>query len=397
MILFLAAFDPVAIVRAAVPFLAILIILVVIHEFGHFMVAKALGVKVLEFGIGFPPKAFTYMRRNGTDYTVNWLPLGGFVRLLGEEDPSDPQSLAAAARWKRLTILFAGVGMNFVLAILLMGVSFMIPRERSLSMAQVTSVAPGSPAAVARVSTTEPGAVQPVQGLQPGDLVRKVDGDTIHNTSELVYANRLHLGQTQDWTIERAGQTLQAKVYARLHPPEGQGATGITIAPPTTCSPEELAAGATDCALLYTATDSVSYAPWTALAKGSEALWDTVILTKNELQVRFGGGGGGSADAGPAFQGPVGIASATGQIIQQDGWRSLIELSALLSLNLAVFNVLPIPMLDGGRMFLILVEIARGGRRIAPEKEALVHLTGFALLMGLVVVVTFFDISRLVT
>jgi len=397
--LFLSGFDPLAIVRAAGPFIGILLVLVVVHEFGHFVAAKALGIKVLEFGVGFPPRAFTYMRRNGTEYTVNWLPIGGFVRLLGEEDPSDPQSLAAAARWKRLTVLFAGVGMNFVLAILLMTVSYMLPRERSLSMAEVTSISPGSPAATAPVSATTAGAPTPVQGLQPGDIVTKVDGADIKNTGELVYQNRLHLGQTQDWTIDRDGQVLKAQVYARWHPPAGQGATGITIAPPSTCSPAQVVGGATNCQLLYPKSEHVSYAPWTALTKGTGALWDTVILTKNELQVRFGGSGAGgnSADNGPAFQGPVGIASATGQIIQEDGWRALIELSALLSLNLAVFNVLPIPMLDGGRIFIVLIEIFRGGRRIAPEKEALVHLTGFAVLMALVVVVTFFDISRLVT
>ena len=94
---------------------------------------------------------------------------------------------------------------------------------------------------------------------------------------------------------------------------------------------------------------------------------------------------------------PVGIASQTGEIIHEDGWRPLIELAALLSLNLAIFNVLPLPMLDGGRIFFVLVEIVRGGRRIAPEKEALVHLTGFALLMGAVLLVTVFDIQRIVT
>ena len=129
------------------------------------------------------------------------------------------------------------------------------------------------------------------------------------------------------------------------------------------------------------------------------SLWDTLIISKNELQVRFGGGGGGGTGAsdGPAFQGPVGIATQTGDIIKEEGWRPLIELAALLSLNLAIFNALPLPMLDGGRMFFVFVEIVRGGRRIAPEKEALVHLTGFALLMGAVLFVTVFDIQRIVT
>jgi regulator of sigma E protease len=110
-----------------------------------------------------------------------------------------------------------------------------------------------------------------------------------------------------------------------------------------------------------------------------------------------GGGGGGTGSGGPAFTGPVGIADQTGEIIKEAGWRPLIEMAALLSLNLAIFNALPIPMLDGGRMFFVFVEILRGGRRISPEKEALVHFTGFALMMASVVVVTYFDIARIVS
>ncbi len=133
--------------------------------------------------------------------------------------------------------------------------------------------------------------------------------------------------------------------------------------------------------------------------KGVESLWETAILTRNELRVRFGGGGGGASVASdqPAFTGPVGIAAQTTDIIEEAGWRPLIELAALLSLNLAIFNALPIPMLDGGRMFFVVVEILRGGRRIAPEREAMVHMVGFALLMTGVIVVTFFDVARLIS
>ena len=135
---------------AALLFLALLVPLVLIHELGHFLAAKAFGIKVLEFGVGFPPRAWG--RRFGeTEYTVNWLPIGGFVRLLGEEDPSDPRSLAAAAAWKRLTVMFAGVAMNVLLAVGLLATGLMIPRERSLSMVQVVEVAAGSPASEARV------------------------------------------------------------------------------------------------------------------------------------------------------------------------------------------------------------------------------------------------------
>ncbi len=396
---FLVGFDIGAIAQSALPFIGLLLVLVVIHELGHFFAAKIFGIKVLEFGVGFPPRIKGLVWKRGeTEYTLNWLPIGGFVRLLGEEDPTDPRSLAAAPRWKRLTVMFAGVGMNAVLAVLLMTVSFMVPRERALSLAQVTQVADGSPAAQAVITGEMRDGSAVLQGLQPGDLVLTVEGREIKNTSELIFANRLNLGETQTWVINRQGSTLTASVYARWHPPAEQGPTGIRVGAPSTCGGVDDAGNGTNCRYLYPYTESVSHPVWKAIPKGFQSLIDTVILTKNELQVRFGGGGGGAGTAdAPAFQGPVGIASSTGDIIDAAGWRSLIELAALLSLNLAFFNVLPLPMLDGGRILFVLIEIARGGRRIAPEKEAMVHFAGFVLLMASVVVVTYFDIARIVT
>ncbi len=202
--MFLVAFDIAAIARSALPFIGILIALVLIHEFGHFVAAKAFGVKVLEFGVGFPPKIWG-KKFGETEYTVNWLPIGGFVRLLGEEDPSDPRSLAAQARWKRLTVLYAGVVMNLGAAILLMSIGFMIPRERSLSLAQIVQVADNSPASEARISGEMRDGSEVLQGLQPGDIVLEAAGRDIKNTNELVYAIRLNLGETQTWVLNRAG------------------------------------------------------------------------------------------------------------------------------------------------------------------------------------------------
>jgi regulator of sigma E protease len=291
----------------------------------------------------------------------------------------------------------AGVMMNLVLAVFLLGVSFMVPRERSLSQAQIVEVAPGSPAAEAHVEGTMRDGTPAVQGIQPGDLVVKVEGREIANTSEMVYANRLNLGETQTWTIIRAGSTLTAEVYARWHPPAGQGPTGVKIGAPQTCTLDDQGEP-TNCQLKYPQTESVWYPPWEAFPKGAQSLVDTMVLTVNEMRVRFGGGGGAAINEDqPAFTGPVGIADTTGQLIEEAGWRSLIEFAALLSLNLAIFNALPIPMLDGGRMFFVVLEILRGGRRISPEKEALVHFAGFALMMAGVLVVTYFDIARLVT
>lgn len=393
------AVDPVAILRAAVPFLTVLVALIVIHELGHFLAAKAFGIKVLEFGIGFPPRIKRAVWKRGeTEYTLNWLPIGGFVRLLGEEDPSDPRSLAAAPRWKRLTVLFAGVFMNLILAVVLLAVGFMVPRERDLSLAQISEVAAGSPASEAVITGEMRDGSAPVQGLQPGDIIMEVEGREIRNTNELIMANRRFLGETQHWVILRAGSSLEAEVYARWHPPEGQGPTGIRVGAPITCSGADDEGNPTNCQLLYPFTESVWYWPWEAFPKGAQSLVDILVLTSNEIRVRVGGGGGAAvSEDQPAFTGPVGIADVTGQIIDQQGWRGLIEFAALLSLNLAIFNALPLPMLDGGRIFFVFIEILRGGRRIAPEKEALVHLTGFALLMAGVLVITYFDIARLLS
>lgn len=382
----------------ALLFLALLVPLVVVHEFGHFIAAKAFGIKVLEFGVGFPPRVkWLTWRKGETEYTINWLPIGGFVRLLGEEDPTDPRSLAAAARWKRLTVMFAGVFMNFVLAVVLFSVGFMVPRDRDLSLAMVSEVVPGSPAAEAPITGEMRDGSQPLQGLQPGDIVTEVEGREIKNVNELIYTNRLNLGETQDWTIVRQGSTLQADVYARWHPPADQGPTGIRIGAPTNCVEFDDGGECAQAELVYPFTESVWYYPWEAFPKGVGALKDTVVLSVNEIRVRVGGGGGGATEGQPAFTGPVGIADTTNTLVEEQGWRSLIEFAALLSLNLGIVNALPLPMLDGGRMFFVFIEILRGGRRIAPEKEALVHLTGFALLITGVIIVSYFDIARLVS
>ncbi len=390
-------FDFIDIIRSALPFAAILVALIVIHEAGHFVAAKAFGIKVLEFGIGFPPriKGLSW-RRGETEYTINALPIGGFVRMLGEEDPSDPRSLAAAPRWKRLTVMGAGVVMNIVLALLLFSIGFMVPRERSLNLAQVAEVMPGSPASMAVISGTLRDGTAPAQGLQAGDVVMEVNGREVRNLSELIGSTRRYIGETQTWVIARANSTLEAEVYARWRPPEGQGPTGIRVSPPTTCADIDDEGNPVGCRLLYAFSENVSYPPWEAVPRGWQAMIDAVVITKNEIQVRVGGSSGVAPDQ-PLLSGPVGIAGVTGDIIEQAGWRSLIELAALLSLSLGVFNALPIPALDGGRMFFVFVEVLRGGRRISPEKEGFVHLVGFVVLLGGMAVITYFDILRLIT
>jgi regulator of sigma E protease len=395
------AVDPVALIRSPLLLLLLLLPLVIIHELGHFISAKAFGIKVLEFGVGFPPRIKRLAWRRGeTEYTINWLPIGGFVRLLGEEDPGDPRSLAAAAPWKRLIVIYAGVAINFVAAIALFSFGFMIPRERSLSLAQITFVEPGSPASEALIEGTMQDGSDPLQGLQPGDIVLEAEGRDIANTFELVYVNRLNLGETQEWVVKRGSSLLTAEVFARWDPPAGQGPTGVLIGSPSTCADVDDEGNGINCQLLYPFTESVQYfAPWDTIPRGWQALVDNVVLTKNELQVRLGGGTDGASlngGEGPIVNSPVGLAAATNEIVKEAGWRPLIELAALLSLSLAVFNFLPIPALDGGRALFIWIEMIRGGKRISPEREGMIHFAGMVLLLAFIAFIMILDVERLI-
>ena len=346
-------------IESALIFGVMLVSLVVAHEFAHFVTAKLFGVYVHEFGIGFPPRIWG-KHFGDTEYTVNWLPVGGFVRLMGEEDASDPRSLAAQPRWQRLIILSSGGIVNLILPIFLFAIAFTIPHEEGIGRAIVTSVVVGAPADQA--------------GLLPGDVIYEIGGRDSRNLAAAGRLVRLQLGKEFDIVVQRGDDFLTLPVYARWAPPSGQGPTGISI-------------GAQ-----YPFTETVSQPPWESIPNGLRATLDTVILARNEIISRFKGG---SSDSGPALRGPVGLAQATGEIARAGGAPPLFELAALLSINLGVLNLLPLPMLDGGRIAFLLLEVVRRGKRVAPEREALVHLVGLVLFVLLFVFVTFGDISRI--
>ena len=339
-------------VHSAALFVLMITGLVLAHEAAHFVTARLFGVHVLEFGVGFPPRIGA-VRWGETIYSVNWLPLGGFVRLLGEEDPEDPRSLAAQARWKRFVVIVSGAVANLLLPVLLFAVAYAVPHEESAARAVIAEVVPGAPAEAA--------------GLQTGDVIFEVGGRNAKNVAETGRLVRLQQGRETEFVVKRGDEGLVTVVVEpRWAPP-----AGIRIA------------------AQYPFTDTIALPPWEAAGAGLRATVDSMVLFRNEVIGWVKGSGG------PALAGPVGIAQTTGEVAREGGTSPLFSLAAVLSINLGVLNLLPLPMLDGGRLSFLLVEIARRGRRVAPEREALVHLAGFAVFIGLAVVITFADIARI--
>jgi regulator of sigma E protease len=340
-----------------VSFLVVIIVLVLVHELGHFITAKASKVKVLEFGLFFPPRLAS-IKRGDTIYSLNAIPLGGFVRLAGEEDPSVLGSLAGKNARTRILVLAAGSIMNVLLPIILFSAAYMVPHDTLVGNVVVEQVAPNSPAAAA--------------GIQPGDAIVRIGGHSIENSADLTRYIQLNLGKEVTFLIKHPDSTTAAVTLTpRWKPPEGQGAVGIQVS---------------------TANATIvrqSYPFWRAIPSGVIDLTQTFVLFKNGIVSIIIG----SAPA--TVTGPVGIAQLTGEVARA-GISPLLEFAAFLSINLAIVNILPLPGLDGGRIAFVIVEKIRG-KRVSPRLEALIHLIGFLVLIALILAVTYQDIVRIVS
>ncbi len=343
------------IVVTIIVFILILGLLIFVHEMGHFIAARLTGVKVEEFGMGFPPRLFA-IKRGETVYSLNLIPLGGFCKMLGEEDPSEPRSLASKRPLTKLFVLGAGPVMNAVLPIVLLTIAFMIPRQVIVGDVVIEEVAPNSPAAEA--------------GIEPGDTVLSINGHSIQNIGDLIYDVHLSLGE--ETTLELEAEDGSQKVVTlvpRWAPPEGEGPVGVALS------------------LANTYEVSEHYPFWEAVPKSATTLWETFELIRNEVRSWFARG------TAPQVGGPVAIFQITGEA-NAAGPSYLLQFAAFLSLNLAIINLLPLPALDGGRIVFVLLEVVRRGKRVSPRTEGLIHLVGFMMLIGLILVITYFDILR---
>jgi regulator of sigma E protease len=349
-------------------FLLMLGILVVAHELGHFLTAVWMGIKVEEFGIGYPPRMLTFYERDGVKYTLNWLPIGGFVRFGGEDDTVyGVGSLATATPWRKILVMVAGPLMNLFLAIVIFAIfAATVGIARPTGTQTIAEVYPGSPAAAA--------------GLQAGDEMVELGGVPMNDSNALVELASSSAGETLTAVVIRDGQEQNIDVVPGAWTVDGEERIGLGIGFGPT---RELIQSSNPIEAMVMGTEHTV----DLLGQMLQALANLPAAIASIFQ----------PDAPSAEQpvGPVGIARATGEVIQSDGgWLAFWSLTAILSLNLFLLNLLPVPALDGSHIIFSLIEWLRGGKKVPPEKEALVHAFGFMALMGLMLIITVNDVIK---
>ena len=391
-------------ILAIIPVLGLLVF---VHELGHFLAAKWAGIHVEEFGMGFPPALVSIRRRErggwevlwfgqgreyndtatqnpftgtssgmrasnrpaykATLYSLNLLPIGGFVRMPGETGDVvdeygqyDPDSFAAKPAGKRIVVLCAGVVMNLILAFALFTLAYGLGQPVPLDTPVLGVVVPNSPAAAA--------------GLRQDDRIISVNNVKVNTFDDMrnIVKDAISADKSQNSTvritlvIQHSGSASQQTVYvdARKNPEQGQGAMGV-------------------------GGQSAPIPLWQAPFKGVEETYDTLSAIFSGIRDMIVGA------VQPQVAGPVGIAKITGEVAQRTptvGWWPILYFTAFLSLNLAIMNILPFPALDGGRVVLVLVELLRGGKRLKPEREGIINFIGIAILLLLMAVVTVSDV-----
>ncbi|HET7181687.1 MAG TPA: M50 family metallopeptidase [Candidatus Limnocylindrales bacterium] len=351
---------------AMVLFVVVLGGIVLIHELGHYLTARAFDVRVLEFGFGFPPRAKVLRSRGETLFTLNWLPLGGFVRMDGEDGdaPDDPRSFSAKSLRIRLAILVAGVAMNIVLA-------FAIFFSLALLAWPVVGV---------KIGEVETGSPAAAAGLQAGDQILQVNGEGYELASDRTVIDGLHdnAGKTVTLSIVRADgtrTTAQATLRAAADTSPTRGALGVSKL-------EQTFSG-----------DYVGHDLGTAVGMAGTQLttWGGLILNGLGQVV---GGFITNPTAPPAAQGPIGIAVSLADYLLGSGPILLLFIAGILSVNLGVVNILPFPPLDGGRMAMLIIKRIFGAR-VSLRAERLTYAVGFVFLLVFVFWISGFDIANL--
>ena len=345
-------------------FILVLSLLILAHELGHFVVARKAGIWVEEFGFGIPPRLIS-KKIGQTIYSLNLFPFGGFVRLHGENLEGDITDIKRAylkkSKKTRLLVVVAGVMMNFLLAIVAFGVVYSfsgLPRETRV--VKVIEVSSSSPAQVA--------------GILPGDIVRSVDKKAVFTTKEFIAYVDAKKGQKVILAVQSGDEVKSVTLIPRSEPPENEGPLGVVIS-----------------------ASEIFFPPfWQRPFYGAyygfkEALFwgKTVVLgLAGYFKEIFGG------RVPEGVSGPVGIFAVTTEAAKY-GPLSLINFVGILSINLAILNILPFPALDGGRLLFIFLE-GLIGKKILPKVEAAIHTAGMIILLALLLLITLGDIKRLI-
>jgi regulator of sigma E protease len=358
------------ILLAILVFIIILGLLVFVHELGHFIMAKRAGMKVEEFGFGFPPRMFG-IRRGETIYSINWIPLGGFVKILGEDgsDSQNPESFGNKSFWQRFFVLIAGVSMNVILSWVLISIGMGIGLPTVLSEgdqlpagAHVRNQTVG----ILEVQDKTPAALA---GLKAGDSILEINGQPVTSIEDAQSKTLADAGKPTTYTIKRGSDIFDKKITPRVNPPVGEGALGIALG-----------------SVAY-----VSYPWYQAPFRGAAATLDLIILTLTA----FGSIIGQLLQGHPvtaALSGPVGIAVLTKDVTAL-GFIYVLQFAAVLSANLAIINAVPFPALDGGRVLFLIIEKIRG-RKLDVRAETWANTVGFILLILLMVAVTVKDVGH---
>jgi regulator of sigma E protease len=407
---------------------AVITLVILTHEMGHYVTAKRLGVIVEEFGFGFPPRLLRLWRDRaaiyvqgerlpidkeveipealqsrctvhyetrkdnkgrsiitkidvvdpkevagatfvekydpGTEYTINAIPFLAFVRLLGEDDPTLPGSLAAASKRVRFTVLFGGPAMNLLMALVLFIAAFMVgwpePTRYGLLVAEV---AEGSPAEAAE--------------LQVEDIILSIDGHITESVEQLHALTDERLDQLMTMEVQRQGQVIQVSVRPRSQPPEGEGPIGVGII-----------------GEWVVRIEPKRYPLGQAIVRGTAETGATIAMVAI-VPIQIIRGLIPIEQARPT--GIVGIARMTADAVEQTvdtGWLfPIVQMMAAISIALGITNLLPIPAFDGGRLLFVFLEALRG-KRIPPEREGAIHLIGLTALLALMLVITYFDLTK---
>jgi len=336
----------------------VLSVLIIVHELGHFAAAKATGVWVEEFGIGFPPRL--YGKKWGeTIYSINWIPFGGFNKISGEVDPTTPRALAARGYGVRLLVLAGGILMNLILPFVLLAVAYMVPHDMAAGTIVVEDIEAGSPADVA--------------GIMPGDTLLKLNGRTLNHKGDYSRYLMLNMGGEITISLEHADATVEDVSLVVPWRPTEQGRTIGTLSRNVdlTVEPESLPF-------------------WEAIPVGARSCIETLVLYKNGIVGMIIG----TIPFVPA--GPVGIVQVTGEVAHT-GISPVLELAAFISIAIAITQLIPLPALDGGRIVFVLLQWLRRGKRVSPRVEGIVHSVGFMILLALMVLITYQDVLRWVS